>query len=250
MHIRKARGQFVMEVANAFTNTCTLAKDRDVPLRYTSGATDTTFNMNGYDQTFMSIQDEAGHTSNVITSDKACVLRLKQNWVANTVIDSAGTLREPGKRKDCFSGIISGKVAVSVEGSDTCYFAGPNTSTGSFSLTNQAYCGFTLDGVWKGTNFFVSAGSTLVVSNTAALPAKSRIKLSDAPEQEVKSSILLGEGNYTATSMSVDGELLYRGTWGSSESNARFKDDVHFKGPGVLTLTTGAPFPGCRIIIK
>jgi hypothetical protein len=50
--------------------------------------------------------------------------------------------------------------------------------------------------------------------------------------------------------MSVDGELLYRGTWGSSESNARFKDDVHFKGPGVLTLTTGAPFPGLRLIIK
>lgn len=250
MHIRKARGQFVMEVANAFTNTCTLAKDRDVPLRYTSGATDTTFNMNGYEQTFMSIQDEAGLTSNVITSDKACVLRLKQNWVANTVIDSAGTLREPGKRKDCFSGTISGKVSVSVEGSDTCYFAGPNTSTGSFSLTNAAYCGFTGTGVWKGKDFFVSAGSTLVVSNTAAIPAASNITLSDAPDQAAKSCILLGEGEYAAQSMSVDGELLYRGTWGSSESNARFKDDVHFKGPGVLTLKTGAPFPGCRIIIK
>ena len=250
MHIRKARGQFVMEVANAFTNTCTLAKDRDVPLRYTSGATDTTFNMNGYEQTFMSIQDEAGHTSNVITSDKACVLRLKQNWVANTVIDSAGTLREPGKRKDCFSGTISGKVSVSVEGSDTCYFAGPNTSTGSFSLTNAAYCGFTGTGVWKGKDFFVSAGSTLVVSNTAAIPAASNITLSDAPDQAAKSCILLGEGEYAAQSMSVDGELLYRGTWGSSQSAARFKDDIHFKGPGVLKLETGAPFPGFRLIIK
>jgi hypothetical protein len=205
--------------------------------------------MNGYEQTFMSIQDEVKKSSNVITSDKSCILRLKQNWVANTIIVN-GKLQEPQYRKDTFYGTISGKVSVSVEGSDSCYFAGPNTSTGSFSLTNQAYCGFTSDGVWKGTNFFVSAGSTLVVSNTAALPAKSQIRLSDAPEQEVKSSVLLGEGNYTATSMSVDGELLYRGTWGSSESNARFKDDVHFKGPGVLTLTTGAPFPGCRIIIK
>ena len=250
MNIRKARGQFVMEVANAFSNTSTLAKDREIPLRYSASAENTTFNMNGYDQTFMSIQDEAAKSSNVITSDKACVLRLKQNWIANTIIDSAGTLREPSPRRDCFPGAVEGKVSVSVEGSDSCYFAGPNTSTGSFSLTNQAYCGFTSTGVWKGTNFFVSAGSTLVVSNTAALPAKSQIRLSDAPDQEVKSSVLLGEGNYTATSMSVDGELLYRGTWGSSESNARFKDDVHFKGPGVLTLSTGAPFPGCRIIIK
>jgi hypothetical protein len=238
-----------MEVANAFSNISTLAKDREIPLRYSGLAENTTFNMNGYEQSFMSIQDDVRNQSNVITSEKSCVLRLKQNWVANTIIDSAGSVREP-PRKDTFYGKISGKVSVSVEGSDSCYFAGPNTSTGSFSLTNQAYCGFTSDGVWKGTNFFVSAGSTLVVSNTAALPAKSQIKLSDAPDQEVKSSILLGEGDYTATSMSIDGELLYRGTWGSSESNARFKDDVHFKGPGVLTLATGAPFPGCRIIIK
>jgi hypothetical protein len=158
-------------------------------------------------------------------------------------------VREP-PRKDTFYGKISGKVSVSVEGSDSCYFAGPNTSTGSFSLTNAAYCGFTGTGVWKGKDFFVSAGSTLVVSNTAAIPAASSITLSDAPDQAAKSCILLGEGEYAAQSMSVDGELLYRGTWGSSESNARFKDDVHFKGPGVLTLTTGAPFPGCRIIIK
>ena len=199
--------------------------------------------MNGYSQTFTCIRDDAKSSSNVIKSDsKDCVLRLMQNW----------SQVKPGTSQvaPVFHGEIRGKVSVSVEGSDSCYFAGPNTSTGSFSLTNQAYCGFTSTGVWKGTNFFVSAGSTLVVSNTAALPAKSQIRLSDAPEQEVKSSVLLGEGNYTATSMSVDGELLYRGTWGSSESNARFKDDVHFKGPGVLTLTTGAPFPGCRIIIK
>ena len=125
-----------------------------------------------------------------------------------------------------------------------------NTSTGSFSLTNEAYCGFTETGVWKGKEFFVSAGSTLVVSNTAALLTTSNITLSDDPDQETKSSILLGEGNYTADSMSVDGELLYRGTWGSSQSNARFKDDVHFKGPGVLTLNKGAPFPGLRLIVK
>ena len=201
------------------------------------------FDMNGYSQTFTCIRDDAKSSSNVIKSDsKDCVLRLMQNW----------SQVKPGTSQvaSVFHGEIRGKVSVSVEGSDSCYFAGPNTSTGSFSLTNQAYCGFTSTGVWKGTNFFVSAGSTLVVSNTAALPVKSQIRLSDAPDQEVKSSVLLGEGNYTATSMLVDGELLYRGTWGSSESNARFKDDVHFKGPGVLTLKTGAPVPGCRIIIK
>lgn len=248
MNIRQPRGQFVMEVANAFSNTCSLAKDREVPLRYTGAAESTTFNMNGFDQTFMSIQDEASKSSNVITSDKACVLRLKQNWIENRIVDNTGRVREP-VRKDCFSGAISGKVSVSVEGSDSCFFAGPNTSTGAFSLTNAAYSGFTSTGVWKGTNFTVCAGSTLVVSNTAALSAKSCIRLSDAPDSEVKSSILLGEGDYAAHSMSVDGQLLYRGTWGSSQSDARFKDDVHFKGSGVLTLATGAP-PGFWLIIR
>ena len=229
------------------------------PLRFNKTTSGTpvkyaVLDMNGKSQTFSYIRDDAKQASNVIKSDSApCVLRLMQNWSA---IRAEKVNLEPDEKPQLklfnpdFFGEIRGKVSVSVEGSDTCFFSGPNTSTGSFSLTNEAYCGFTETGVWKGKEFFVSAGSTLVVSNTAALLATSKITLSDDSDQETKSSILLGEGNYTADSMSVDGELLYRGTWGSSQSNARFKDDVHFKGPGVLTLNKGAPFPGLRLIVK
>ena len=229
------------------------------PLRFNKSNSGTpvknaVLDMNGKSQTFSYIRDDAKQASNVIKSDSTpCVLRLMQNWSA---IRAEKVKLEPDVKPQLklfnpdFFGEIRGKVSVSVEGSDTCFFSGPNTSTGSFSLTNGAYCGFTETGVWKGKEFFVSAGSTLVVSNTAALLAASNITLSDAPDQETKSSILLGDGNYAADSMSVDGELLYRGTWGSSQSNARFKDDVHFKGTGVLTLNKGAPFPGLRLIVK
>ena len=246
---RKKYGTMKMMAADAFPNN-TAAVGWN-PLRYldgdmsgsgdTLGAKGTTFDMNGFDQTFMCIRDEGKQSSNVIKSDsKPCVMRLKQTWSANKGTVLVGD----------FYGEIRGKVSVSVEGTDPCFFSGPNTSTGSFCLTNGATSGFTSTGVWKGTNYVVSAGSTLVVSNTAALLANSTIALSDAAEQATKSCLLLGDGNFSAKRMTVDGRLLARGTWGSSLSGARFTDDVHFKGPGVLTLATGAPPTGLNVIIR
>ena len=236
----KNYGEMRMNVADAFPNM--YAAYQWNPLRFVSGAMGNMLDMNGYDQTFTCIRDEAKRTDNVIrSSSKSCVLRLKQNWSEV----KPGTT-QPGND---FFGEIRGKVSVSIEGSDPCFFSGPNTSTGDFCLTNGATSGFTSTGVWKGTNYVVSAGSTLVVSNTAALLADSTIALVDAPEQVTKSCLQLGDGSYSARSMTIDGNLIFKGTWGSSQSAARFKDDVHFKGPGVLTLAKGAP-PGFEIIVR
>ena len=239
-NFRNSYGEMLLNVDDAFPN-----KKADYqwnPLRFQSNALGSLLDMNGHSQTFACIRDDSKKSSNVIRSaSKACVLRLKQSWSAV----KPGTT-QPGND---FFGEIKGKVSVSIEGSDPCFFSGPNTSTGDFCLTNGATSGFTSTGVWKGTNFVVSAGSTLVISNTAALLANASIALVDAPEQLTKSCLVLGDGNYSAKRMTIDGNLIFRGTWGSSQSAARFKDDVHFKGPGVLTLTKGTP-PGFELIVR
>jgi hypothetical protein len=104
------------------------------------------FDMNGKSQTFAYIRDDAKVQSNVIKSDsQSCVLRLMQNWTAvraeklNEDPNFHNVAPEEKLFNPAFHGEIRGKVSVSVEGSDSCYFAGPNTSTGSFSLTNAAY---------------------------------------------------------------------------------------------------------------
>ena len=228
-------------VANAFPNA--RADYGWNPLRYVTDAVGCQLDMNGYDQTFTCIRDDKKDSTNIIKSDsKPCVLHLKQDW----------SRVKPGETQpgNVFYGEVKGKVSVSIEGADPCFFNGSNTSVGDFCLTNGATSGFTSTGVWKGTNYVVSAGSTLVVSNTAALLSNSTIALSDDAEQVSKSCLLLGDGSYSAKRMTVDGRLLERGTWGSSQTGARFTDDVHFKGPGVLTLATGAPPTGLNVIIR
>ncbi len=240
-NFRNSYGEMLMNVADAFPNKSDAYQWN--PLRFQSKAIGSLFDMNGHSQTFACIRDDAKKSSNVIRSaSKACVLRLKQSWSAV----KPGTT-QPGND---FYGEIRGKVSVSVEGSDPCFFSGPNTSTGSFCLTNGATSGFTSTGVWKGTNFVVSAGSTLVVSNTAAFVANSCVEIVDAPDQATKSCLLLGDGEYSARSMTVDGQQLFRGTWGSSQSGAEWVDDIHFKGTGTLTLSKGPSGHGLMIIFQ
>ena len=236
---RKGYGVIRLMVADAFPNA--KAEYGWNPFRLVADAVGCQLDMNGYSQTFTCIRDDKKDASNIIKSDsKPCVLHLKQDW---SRVKPGET--QPGKD---FYGEIKGKVSVSIEGSDPCFFSGPNTSTGYFSLTNGATAGFTSTGVWKGTNYVVSAGSTLVVSNTAALLDNSVITMADAPGQAAKSCLLLGDGSYSARSMTIDGQLLYKGTWGSSQSNAKYVDDVHFKGPGTLTLSKG--LSGMAIIFR
>lgn len=213
-----------------------------VPFEFGNDSYGNRLDMNGYSQTFTCLRDRAKKESNIITSSEDCVLRLKQDI----------TQINPNVLIPDFYGIIGGKVSLSVEGSDPLFLCGLNTSTGDMCLTNGAFAGFSEAGSWRGTNFTASAGSTLVVSNTAVL-AENRnciISLSDSPEQETRSCLLLGDGAYFAKSMTVDGEMLHRGTWGSSESGATYVDDVHFKGPGTLRVATGSPIRRFRIMIR
>ena len=238
---RKGYGIIRLMVADAFPNS--KAEYGWNPFRLVTDAVGCQLDMNGYSQTFTCIRDDKKDPTNIIKSDsKPCVLHLKQDWSRVKPGES-----QPG---NVFYGEVKGKVSMSIEGSDPCFFSGPNTSTGDFCLTNGATAGFTSTGVWKGTNYVVSGGSTLVVSNTAAFAANSSVALIDDAGNAAKSCLLVGDGDYSLKSMTVNGRLLYQGSWGSSASGAKYKNDLYFKGPGVVTLATGAPSPGMTIVFQ
>ena len=231
VRINGAYNILTMHADNAFVN-----KSADIAwtvLRFNSaGATSTTFDMNGHSQTFVHIADTPKSSSNVIKSSKDCTLRLKQNW-------SELTGNSPVARQ--FGGAIQGKVALSVEGSDPLVLSGPSTTTGAMTLTNFANVAFATTGSWAGNSFVVSGGSTLAISNAAAVSAGSAIEIVDE-SAESKSKLLLGDVvlNVADIAVAINGRRLRGGVWGSSESGAANVDDEHFAGPGTILVAASS----------
>jgi len=218
-------GVIKTETDNAFPNS-----DPAIgwnPLQYNSGISGTTFDMNGYNQTFMCIVDSSRASSNVIKSNAARTLRLMQNWSENK------GLAEPVSQT--FGGAIQGKVSLSVEGPDPLVLSGPSTSAGGIALTNGATVVFTETGTWGGTDFFVAGGSALAISNAAVVAAGSAIEIVDE-SAEARSKLVLGDVVLNAANIAVtiNGRRLRGGVWGSSESGAANVDDEHFAGPGTI----------------
>lgn len=231
VRINGAYNILTMHADNAFAK-----KSEDMEwtvLRFnSSGATSTTFDMNGHSQTFVHIADTPKSTSNVIKSSKDCTLRLKQNW--SELTDKSPVVRQ-------FGGAIQGKVALSVEGSDPLVLSGPSTSTGTMTLTNFANVAISSTGTWGGKDYVVSGGATLAISNAAAVVAGSEFSLVDENGEE-KSKLALGSIALNAADIAVtiNGRRLRGGVWGSSESGAANVDDEHFAGPGTILLAASS----------
>ena len=231
VRINGAYNILTMHTDNAFTK-----KSEEIAwtvLRFNAvGTTSTTFDMNGHSQTFVCIADTPKSSSNVIKSSKDCTLRLKQNWAE--LNEKSPVIRE-------FGGAIQGKVAVSVEGSDPFILSGPNTTTGAMTLTNFANVAISSTGTWGGTNYVVSGGSTLAISNAAAVAADSAFAIIDQNEAN-RSRLVLGDVSLNAANLAVtvNGRRLRGGVWGSSESGAANVDDEHFAGPGTILLAASS----------
>ena len=82
----------------------------------------------------------------------------------------------------------------------------------------------------------VSWSGGLDVESAGALKNIGAIRLSSYRGQGSKwGKITMGVSD-TITKVYLDGESLKRGTYGATGSGARFIDDVHFAGTGVLTV--------------
>jgi hypothetical protein len=81
----------------------------------------------------------------------------------------------------------------------------------------------------------VEAGSRLVLCDTGAVSPKSKLFLNDRDWIPSVGHVRLEAGaKPVVKDILVAGEPLAHGWYGSSESSAKFVDDVHFEGPGMI----------------
>jgi hypothetical protein len=183
--------------------------------------------LGGFDQTFWYIDCSSANAATCITSA-----------LPSTVHLTLGTSGKVVTNTCCAT--FKGPVSLSFEGSGIPVRLGTSSpATGSLSLSNGSDVTL-LDGFgWKGTSLSVADGSVLKVGSVS-LPKDTTLCIDDraaASGAEAKSSRLILNGNMAVEYLKLNGKTVRGGwTYGSSESTADIKDDVHFSGKGVLRV--------------
>ena len=121
-----------------------------------------------------------------------------------------------------FAGVITGPLALIKQGSGKLTLSGTNTYSGVTTLSE----------------------GTLEITEGDSLPSSTSLEIaSDA------SMVLNNAEVQTVNALTVDGEPLYRGTWGSAGSTADHTSSL-FSGSGILNVVTGPGPPGTIIMLQ
>ena len=192
-----------------------------------SGVNSCVFDLNGHDQRVLCIRDTPQLASNVIKSDStSCTFHLMQQTSKTT---------HPELAMSDVAATFTGKVNLSVEGSDPLVLKSANTSTGALVLTNQADVSFGESGSWAGGKVVIAGGSALKLDKVGNLTAaKLDIELIDEVTQEgttLCSKLTIPPEGLTVP-IKINGEPVAAGTWGATGSGAEHVDDDHFAGTG------------------
>jgi hypothetical protein len=86
------------------------------------------------------------------------------------------------------------------------------------------------------TNVNVSGSGTLLLSNSVAIANSALVSMPAAGVATAKINLAAGV-NETVGWLYYGTHAQRVGTYGSSSSGAAYKDDTHFSGSGVLTVT-------------
>jgi len=127
-----------------------------------------------------------------------------------------------------------GPVSLVVDnGAVNCFTSRVSQTTGTLTVKNGTLA-FSSAGGWSGTNAVVKAGATLSVA--AESTARMFVDELGDPQAslvlEDDSSIALGGGVTKVTTLTVNGELQYRGSYNSAKLS-------NITGPGRLKATVG-----------
>ena len=157
-----------------------------------------------------------------------------------------------------FSGTFEGELCLSKSGGRTATIAAANTSTGFLNAQNGALV-IATNGCWAGTDIRIGKETTnrkpslrLRHNNCFAHPRETTITMTTSTSQNIYTSDIipllnLDEGvNIRVADVVLDGRSLKGGSWGSSQSPAQHKDDLHFAGMGMIRV----PGEGSMLIFR
>jgi len=145
------------------------------------------------------------------------------------------------------SGVISGAGSVTVANSAgyVTRFSGANAYTGGTAVSGGRLT--VLSGGKLGTGGVeVLAGATLGLDTGSAIDDEAGVSISDGDSCGVID--LAGGVSETVKTLTINGSLRYPGTYGATGSGAKFVDDSHFAGTGVLMVSSGRQYATILVI--
>ena len=179
----------------------------------------TSLRLNGHDQRIGSLYfgSSANTDSHVSSSSGPATLYFKQARVAT---NSATR--------------IYGEVSLVKAGASEFAVNRAVEATGALAVVEGPFA-FTPAGSWaNATNVAVRGTGRLSLASSAAFNRKVRVDIADSGR------IVLADGvAQRVGSLYINGVRKFGGTWGSSASQAKNKDDAHFSGAGVLSVAGG-----------
>lgn len=145
---------------------------------------------------------------------------------------------------------FQGPVSLVVDNGAVNAFTSRVSRTEGSLVVKTGTASFSSAGGWSGTNAVVKAGATLSAA-TESVPKMFVDELGDpraAIALEQDSMLALADGITKVRTLTVNGELYYRGTYGGSDSSAARKI-ANLAGRGRLKVTEG-PAYGLSIIVR
>ena len=145
-------------------------------------------------------------------------------------------------------GVISGVGAVQV-GNSTGYttrFSGANTYEGGTTIAGGKLTVLSSGKLGSGP-VTVSAGATLDLDNGAAISDAAALTLNVGTSTFGIVDLASGVTESVGT-LAINGSLQYAGTYGATGSGAKFIDDNHFVGTGMLVVLDGKPLPTTIVV--
>ena len=124
--------------------------------------------------------------------------------------------------------------ALAASAADTWYWLGDGTANPYGRLADE-------DGAWPNASKVVVKGGVLKLEHSKAFGKDVALELSSAGKLQLEAGVRL-----KCASLTLDGEEVRSGAYGSSESGAQKKLDAFFTGAGVVQVGT----PGMALVIR
>lgn len=219
----------------------TLPTGTIVDVAQTTAADQSTFDLNGFNQTIGGLQ-HSGDTTN----GNATVTNSAAGPVKTLTINQAGTSSYGTKSNS--TGVITGNLALIKSGAGSLTLTGANSYTGGTTLSGGVLAA-SVNSAFGAGDVTVQSTATRLALNTGVSNAIADAALlaldggGTAGTADVGYLDLTSGANETVGNLTLGGIVQPAGTYGSTASLATFQSDEYFSGTGIVT-NLAVPEPG------